>query len=273
MAVSLTPAVAQDIVPGNGWTSLPPSWLTRTIRYGDQPEQRIQFGNRSKGATLIVEISGEWPGPGRVTTAWLNSHLIHKGYAYAVVTTTGLFSAKLDRRIADVAAAIVKLRTDATAKGIDPDRVVLIGAGSAAILAALLATDPRYLEAEGLSLDIIRGVYLLNPSGLEVSETVLPAQARDSLFGDAAMRRQLSPAAHVAAPNAAAFLIQVDDHARPTEGFARDYATRLQAAGTRVEVEIIPQMTMMSSTVGATDNLATRSLMRFLSSVGRGSAR
>lgn len=273
MAVGLTPAVAQDIVPGNGWTSLPPSWLTRTIRYGDQPEQRIEFGNRSKGATLIVEISGEWPGPGRVTTAWLNSHLIHKGYAYAVVTTTGLFSAKLDRRIADVAAAIVKLRTDATANGIDPDRVVLIGAGSAAILAALLATDPRYLEAEGLSLDIIRGVYLLNPSGLEVSETVLPAQARDSLFGDAALRRQLSPAAHVAAPNAAAFLIQVDDHARPTEGFARDYATRLQAAGTRVEVEIIPQMTMMSSTVGATDNLATRSLMRFLSSVGRGSAR
>ena len=82
----------------------------------------------------------------------------------------------------DVAAALRFLVEAAARYGYDPKRIFLAGHSSGAHLAALLALDPRYLEAVGLARSIIVGVvgisgpYDLEP---EVPVSVAPGETRE----------------------------------------------------------------------------------------------
>jgi acetyl esterase/lipase len=58
----------------------------------------------------------------------------------------------------DVARAVAWVRQNIAAHGGDPDRIFLMGHSAGGHLCALVATDPRYLMAEGLTPAMIRGV-------------------------------------------------------------------------------------------------------------------
>lgn len=57
----------------------------------------------------------------------------------------------------DVAAAVVKVRELVAARGGNPDRLFLFGHSSGCTLAAVVASDPRYLEAVGLGPSNLAG--------------------------------------------------------------------------------------------------------------------
>lgn len=59
--------------------------------------------------------------------------------------------------VEDVAAAFAWLRKHAKARRLDPDRMFVGGFSSGAHLAALLATDPKYLKKHGIPTSRIRG--------------------------------------------------------------------------------------------------------------------
>ena len=271
MAIVLFPgsiaATAQQFL-GTTPSSFPgPDLLTRSFTYGPEAGQVVDFG-RPAGlakAPLIVQINDAgWVNGANVSFAWLNSLLIGKGYAYASVATRTKGDTRLAERVADAVAGIARLVADAEARQIDASRITLVAKGSGATIAALIATDPDLLTSAGVNFGVIRGVYLLGPSGLELSPTVRPARSPDFIFGDPVTRAKLSPSAHVALPNAPAFLIQVDDHDAVGGRTARAYANSLSAAGTRVEVQAVPQMIRSATTLGVIDNAATRGLLAFL---------
>jgi acetyl esterase/lipase len=107
----------------------------------------------------------------------------------------------------DCARAFAWLRRHAASYGGDPDRIVVAGYSSGGHLAALLATDARYLEAEGLTLDAVRaavpiaGIYDLEAyyrAHLEArGERVATGHVLDVFGPGVEDLRDASPTAHV----------------------------------------------------------------------------
>ena len=77
----------------------------------------------------------------------------------------------------DVAKAFAWMEQHITEYGGDPKRVIVSGHSAGAQLAALLCIDERYLKAEGVSMDVIKGCIPVDgdtydvPAIIEVAET------------------------------------------------------------------------------------------------------
>jgi len=222
----------------------------REIAVGAEPLQRLDFypaANATSPAPLFVFVhGGGWKrGDKRnATGAAKIAHFAARGYAFASINYRLVPEAKVEDQAQDVADAIARLLREGRALGIDPDRIVLAGHSAGAHLAALVATDPRYLKRAGIGLDRLKGVILLDGAAYDV-----PAQAVEGpgimrptyaqAFGtDPARQRALSPYFHATAPNAPRFLIlhvEREDGRRQSEALA----AALRKAGTQAEVHAL----------------------------------
>ena len=72
----------------------------------------------------------------------------------------------------DVAAAIAWLFKNIEKSGGDPNKIVLMGHSAGSHLAALVATDGRYLAAHGLRRNQLRGVVSLDGSAFDISDRI-----------------------------------------------------------------------------------------------------
>lgn len=219
-----------------------------TLRYGEDSLQTLDY---YKGATdgarpLVIFIhGGGWAiGDKRSGTGAKAAFFTGHGYRYASINYRLVPRVDVAMQAADVAAAIADLRKNAGELGIDPDRIALIGHSAGAHLAALVATDPKYLEAAGVPLEAIRAVSLLDGAAYDV-----PRQVRDSGAGAKIYTRvfttnpqtqaAFSPVTHAAAPNAAAFILHYDAGRAAAETQADMLARALSAAQTRVSVKAV----------------------------------
>lgn len=105
----------------------------------------------------------------------------------------------------DVAGAIRWVCDHAKEFGAAPDQIFLMGHSAGAHLAALVATDQRYLAGKGLKLKTIKGVILLDGAGYDIPRQIelaaLPRlkQIYLTVFSeDAAKQKDASPITHVA---------------------------------------------------------------------------
>jgi acetyl esterase/lipase len=227
------PAAAQSVPP-------------REIAYGAAPLQKLDFHSAAKAnAPLVVFVhGGGWKrgDKGNATGAAKVSHFVARGYAFASVNYRLVPGATVEQQAQDVADALAWLAMHASDLGIDPRRIVVMGHSAGAHLAALVATDPSYLQKAGWGLDRLAGVVLLDGAAYDV-----PAQMRDgprimgdtyaAAFGsDPARQRLLSPTLQAGAPNARDFLIlhvERADGTRQSEALGR----ALTAAGAHVTVQ------------------------------------
>ncbi len=142
------------------------------------------------------------------------------------------------QQAADVAQAIRWAHVNIAAHGGDSQRLFLMGHSAGAHLAALVATDERYLKAEKLNLTDLRGVVLLDGAGYDIPKQIRwsigPArQLYTSVFGeDEKAQRDASPITHVAPRKGIPpFLIaHVADRVASTKQ-ARLLANKLRTAG------------------------------------------
>jgi acetyl esterase/lipase len=160
------------------------------------------------------------------------------GWGFASVGYRLLPDAPVEDQARDVAAGLRALRADAERLGFDPDRILLMGHSAGAHLAALVASDQRYLGADAAA---VRGVILLDGAGYDVANeyTLRGALAR-KLYGDAfgddpARQRELSPINHVDPRDPPDWLIVFAESRRDAREQARDFGDALQRAGLRVE--------------------------------------
>jgi acetyl esterase/lipase len=219
----------------------------REIAFGAGPLQRLDFypaaGAMAPAPLLVFVHGGGWKrGDKRnATGAAKIAHFTGRGYAFASVNYRLVPDARVEDQAQDVANAIARLIRDAKMLGVDPGRIVLAGHSAGAHLAALVATDPRYLTRAGVEVERLKGVVLLDGAAYDV-----PAQAGEGpaimrptytqAFGtDPARQRALSPYFHAAAPNAPRVLIlhvEREDGRRQSEALA----AALRKAGTQAEV-------------------------------------
>jgi acetyl esterase/lipase len=168
---------------------------------------------------------------------------------------------KHPEHIKDVARAFAWTHKNIARYGGNPDQIFVCGHSAGGHLVALLATDERYLKAEGLSLNDIRGaipisgVYRIHdlqlnagisrPGAKEANAAARrrPVRLFSSVFGsDREARRDASPLVHVK-PGLPPFLILYADHDMPQlPEMAREFAAALKAQKCDVRIlEIKPR--------------------------------
>jgi acetyl esterase/lipase len=110
----------------------------------------------------------------------------------------------VEEQVGDVAAAIAWVKANIHTYGGDPSRIFMMGHSAGAHLVSLVATDERYLNANGLSLTDLRGVISLDSQAYDLTTllTNLPqtnGQVYRSVFGDDPKNwKKYSPITYVA---------------------------------------------------------------------------
>lgn len=246
------------------------------LAYGRDPQQRVELyrptGLATAGARPPLAIfihGGGWRhgDPSMVDNKpdWMRAH----GWWLASVGYRLLPEALVETQLADAAAGIRAARANATRLGYDPDRILLFGHSAGAHIAAMLASDPRLLEADFAA---IRGVILLDGAGYDVPQQMqgarfLRQRIYEPAFGsDPARQRALSPITYAAAPNVPDWLIVYSTQRRDSPAQSRGLGSALSAAGARVAYQPIDAGHMpINRDFGSADyagNAAVEAIMR-----------
>ncbi len=219
------------------------------LSYGVEKRQALDLWRaRAASAPLTVFVhGGAWrAGDKNVSSrTWQVPYFLSKGHAFASVNYRLVPDVGVAQQAEDVAQALRFLVDRADALGVDRTRIILMGHSAGAHLAALVATDGRYLQQVGLQVSDIAGVILLDGAGYDVPRQMAAAgpmmqRTYRMAFGeDRAQQLALSPISHVAAPNARAFLVL---HVQRPDAAAQSRALSdaLRQAGTPADVHGLP---------------------------------
>lgn len=238
------PAAAMQL-PQLDEKELPPDLLWDTFSYGKGRGDRIgRVVNPIKGRPPVVVTVNDPEDLSRsirYDERWLDHYFFeHKLLPMSVHLGSNRHRNGAEH-FAAVAAGIGEIVRRGPRLGYDADRIILAGSGWGAQVAALLATDPAWLEAEGVPLSSIRAVLVLDGFGLDLEAQLESADPRlrkeigKMLGGEVPAR--LSPLRHAAAPNAARFLFYAPPDAPEAAARTEALATALRSAGTEAEVK------------------------------------
>lgn len=146
----------------------------------------------------------------------------------------------------DIARAIDWVAKNAKEYGGSPEQIYLMGHSAGAHLAALVATDHRYLEAAGRKLDVLKGVVLLDGAGYDVPRQVqlsfLPKVKKfytNVFTEDKGAQTDASPITHVAKNKGIPPFLILHVARRPDAKIQSEaLGAKLTQAG--VEVKVVP---------------------------------
>lgn len=206
------------------------------------------------------------------------------GFVFVSTNYRLLPQVEMDDLVRDVAKAVGWVHASIGKHGGDPSRLLLMGHSAGAQLAALLCTDHRYLEAEGVPAAVLKGCVPVDgdtydiPAIIEMAETRwrvhhLPRATfghREKFGNDAAKHRDFSAVTHVARDKGIPpfLILHVAEHP-DTTAQARRLEAVLEAAGVPVTRFGARDTThsRLNDDLGKPDDPATKALFGFLSEV------
>jgi len=172
--------------------------------------------------------------------------------------------------VEDVAAALAWIYLHIFKYGGDPQKLYIMGHSSGAQLAALVATDERYLGLNGLKLSILHGVILLDAAGLDIPGTMSPSSAfmYTTAFGsNPTVWADASPINHVApGKGIPPFLVCVAGQVPAFGQSSQQFASQLNASGIHARLVIALDKTHASinDDVGTLLDPVTESILSFI---------
>lgn len=205
--------------------------------------------------------------------------LNQRGFALVSVNYRLHPEATYQKQASDIAQAVRWVRDHAQEFGGAPDRIFVMGHSAGAHLAALVATDPRYLAARQMTLADLRGVVLLDGAGYDIPRQIEQARlprAKElylTVFGnDVAAQRDASPITHVAkSQGIPPFLILHVAERRDSRLQSEALAERLNSVGTAAKVVAAQGKThaTINREFGAADDAVTVAVLEFLNQRSR----
>ena len=263
--------------------------VTRDIRYTDSGHERhvldVYAPARAKGLPVVFWIhGGGWQTGDKSLVARKPQTFMDAGFVFVSTNHRLLPSVEMGAIVGDIAASLRWVHEHIAEYGGDPTRVLVMGHSSGGQLAALICTDHRYLEAQGLSLTMIKGCVPVDadtfdiPAIIEMAETrwrvhELPRATfghREKFGNDPAKHRDFSAVTHVAkGKHIPPFLIlHVAEHP-DTSAQARRFAAVLERAG--IPVTVVggrdTSHNRLNDNLGVPDDPATQALLSFVSTV------
>jgi acetyl esterase/lipase len=175
----------------------------------------------------------------------LGRRLASRGFVTAVISYRLAPGAKHPAQVQDVAAALRWVRDHAAQYGGDPHRMFAMGHSAGAQLVALVGTDPRWLQAQGLEPSDLAGVIAISgPYDVKKlgSSLFIGGPIVIAAFGrDRAVWADATPATHLRDGHPPPFFLSYADADFPMlRDYARAFARELHQAGVPVTLRELP---------------------------------
>jgi len=192
--------------------------MQRDIAYAEPRNERqlLDVYAPSTGSNLPVTVwihGGGWMRGSKEQVDAKPAAFVEKGFVFVPVNYRFVPQVTMDTIVRDVAKSVGWVHANISRNGGDPHRIFLMGHSAGAQLAALLCTDSRYIEAEGVPRTSIKGCVPVDGDTYDVPLQVATATARrkslnqpppkmghPEKFGNLERQRELSAVSHVA-PN------------------------------------------------------------------------
>jgi len=181
---------------------------------------------------VVFFYGGTWQGGERDEYRFVGDALAARGALALVPDYRKYPQVRFPDFMDDAAAAVAWARRHAGALGGDPDRIFLAGHSAGAHIAALLATDPGYLDAHGVPQHAIAGLI-----GLAGAYDFLPSDDAEliAIFGDTPEQQARSqPVNFVDRDTPPALLIHGDADRLVAPANSESLAGELRASGVAV---------------------------------------
>jgi acetyl esterase/lipase len=156
------------LVPAEGWSA------QRDLAYGPGERQRLDVYTperlRDPAPVVVFYYGGAWSGGRKAWYRFVGEALTGRGYVVVIPDYRVHPEVRFPTFVEDAAAAFAWVRAHAGRFGGDPDRMFLMGHSAGAHIAALLVTDRRYLAAQGVGEEAVRGfIGLAGPYAIDPS--------------------------------------------------------------------------------------------------------
>lgn len=260
--------------------------LKSNIPYADPARERqvldIYAPEGAKNLPVVFWIhGGGWQAGDKTDVQIKPRVLAERGFVFVSTNYRLLPEVEMDVLTRDVAKSLSWVHKHIAGHGGDPARIFVMGHSAGAQLAALLCTDDRYLKAEGVPFDALKGCVPVDGDTYDLPAMIMTAEVRQAVhrlplpvpghrgkFGnDPKKHVDFSAVTHVAkGKGIPPFLIlHVAGHP-DTTAQARRLAAVLQEAGIPTRLFGAKETThnKLNADLGLPDDPATEELFKFL---------
>lgn len=213
----------------------------RTVQFDSDHQLSLDIyrpAGAGSGAPVVVFFyGGSWQSGERAYYRFVGQALAKRGVMVVIPDYRKAPDHPFPEFMRDGAKAIAWARANAAASGGDPSRLFLIGHSAGAQIAALLATDARYLGVHGMRPRDLAGVI-----GLAGPYDFLPLTdpAVMQALGPSSGWKDTQPINFVNGDEPAFLLLQGVADKRVDPGNAPRFAARLRENGVPVSVTMVP---------------------------------
>jgi acetyl esterase/lipase len=150
------------------------------------PRQTMDIYTRqgAKNQPVVFWIhGGGWQAGDKTNVQVKPQAFVEKGFVFVSTGYRLLPTVDMATIFRDIAKSIRFVHDHIAEHGGDPRRILVMGHSAGAQLAALISIDDRYLKAEGLSLDIIKGCVPVDGDTYDVPAIIETAETRFRVHG------------------------------------------------------------------------------------------
>lgn len=264
--------------------------ITKNIQYAVRENSNahltsldIYAPKNVKNAPVMIMIHGGGWQIGDKQNRGLNDNKIsffsENGFIYVSINYRLSPAVKHPAHIEDVAEAVSWVAENIGKYGGDKNKIFVMGHSAGAHLAALVATDGRYLNQHKKDLSVIKGVILLDGAGYNIPPQmkglnffggILKTMYVNAFTTDEAVQKDASPYYHIAkGKNIPPFLIFTAGNRIASVNQSKMMVHALQKAG--IQAETIDDPDKIHSTInsqfGVADEMITKKSKEFLDAV------
>ncbi len=204
--------------------------------------------NSTRPPVVVFFYGGSWRRGEREQYRFVGQRLADNGVLAVIADYRTYPQARFPAFMDDAARAVRRVRDEAAGWGADPARIFIAGHSAGAQIAALLATDPRYLQARGMEPRQLAGVIgLSGPYDFEVTGDLV------EVFGAPEQWPQ-AQAVNFASGDEPPFLLLHGTGDRVVEYVdSIQLAERLRAHGVPVTLKLLPDAGHLTPLAGLYD--------------------
>lgn len=240
IAAALSGCAGQQVL--NAFT--PQRGLEKAINlsYGDHPRQRMDIyspAGASEAPVVVFFYGGSWREGSKDLYEFVAQALTSRGFVAVVPDYRVYPDVQFPAFVEDAAGAVAQARQVVHRYGGDPDKLFIMGHSAGAHLAAMLATDGRYLQAVGGSRAWLRG--FIGLSGPYDFTPIKDSQIR-AVFGPESEHEKAQPVNYVDGQVPPTLLLHGENDTVVYANNSRDLAQRIAEEGGRPTLVIYPKM-------------------------------
>jgi len=162
--------------------------LTSNIPYADPAHERqvldIYAPDDAKNLPVVFWIHGGGWQTGDKTSVQIKPRVFAERRVVFVSTNYRLLPhVEMGVLIRDVAKSLGWVHKNIAKHGGDPKRIFVMGHSAGAQLAALLCIDDRYLKAEGVPFDVLKGCVPVDGDTYDLPAIIMTAEFRQTVHG------------------------------------------------------------------------------------------